>query len=94
MTGHLLDLHKIWTTTTDEQLAMLCRAYPGFCRYASLMEEASIAESQKSSRSSGGQPELPAAIKEQLKALLGTAAKLERVRRQCVIFLPFPVVFR
>jgi hypothetical protein len=25
MTGHLLDLQKIWTTTTDEQIAMLCR---------------------------------------------------------------------
>jgi hypothetical protein len=78
MTGHLLDIQKIWTTTTDDQLATLCREYPGFYRYASLMEEAAIAESQKSSRSYDGQPELPAAIKEQLTALLGTAAKLER----------------
>jgi len=78
MTGHLPDLQKVWTTTTDDQLATLCREYPGFYRYASLMEEAATAESQKSSRSYDCLPELPAAIKEQLTALLGTAAKLER----------------
>jgi hypothetical protein len=78
MTGHLVDLQKIWTSTTDEQLAMLCGEYPGFYQFAALMEEAAAAERRKSSRSYDDLPELPAAIKEQLVALLGTAAKLER----------------
>jgi hypothetical protein len=78
MTGHLVDLQKIWTSTTDEQLAMLCGEYPAFYQFAALMEEAAAAERQKSSRSYDDQPELPAAMKEQLAALLGTAAKLER----------------
>jgi hypothetical protein len=78
MTGHLVDLQKIWTSTTDEQLAMLCGEYPAFYQFAALMEEAAAAERQKSSRSYDDLPELPAAIKEQLAALLGTAARLER----------------
>jgi hypothetical protein len=78
MAGHLVDLQKIWTTTTDEQLAMLCGEYPGFHQFAMLMEEGAAAEVQKSGRSYDGLPELPTALKEQLAALLGTAAKLER----------------
>jgi hypothetical protein len=78
MTGHLVDLQKIWTSTTDEQLAMLCGEYPAFYQFAALMEEAAAAERQKSSRSYDNQPELSAAMKDQLAALLGTAAKLER----------------
>jgi len=78
MAGHLADLHKIWTTTTDEQLAILCSEYPGFHHFAALMEEGAAAEAQKPSRSDDGLPELPTALKAQLAALLGTAAKLER----------------
>ena len=78
MTGHLVDLQKIWTSTTDEQLVMLCAEYPSFHHFATLMEEATAAESQKSNRFYDGLPELPAVIKEQLAALLGTAARLKR----------------
>jgi hypothetical protein len=78
MTGHLPDLHWIWTSTTDDQLAMLCREYPGFYRYAALMEEAAEAERRKPARLYDDLPELPDALKEQLLALLGTAARLER----------------
>jgi hypothetical protein len=78
MAGHLPELHRIWTSTSDDQLAMLCREYPGFHRYASLMEEAAEAERRKPARAYDDLPELPDALKEQLLALLGTAAKLER----------------
>jgi hypothetical protein len=78
MAGHLPDLHRIWTSTTDDQLAMLCREYPGFHRYAALMEEAAEAERRKPARPYDDLPELPDALKEQLLALLSTAAKLER----------------
>ena len=78
MAGHLPDLHRIWTSTTDDQLAMLCREYPGFHRYTTLMEEAAEAERRKPARPYDDLPELPDALKEHLLALLGTAAKLER----------------
>jgi len=77
MTGHLPDLHRIWTSTADDQLAVLCREYPGFHRYAVLMEGAAEAERLKPARPHDDLPELPDALKEQLVALLGTAAKLE-----------------
>ena len=78
MVTHVADLGAIWNATTDEQLAALCREYPGFHTYAVLMEEAAEAERQKPARPYGGLPELPAALKQQLSSLLGTAAKLER----------------
>jgi hypothetical protein len=78
MAGHLPDLHRMWTATTDDQLVMLCREYPGFHRYAALMEEAAEAERRKPARPYDDLPELPDALKEQLLALLSTATKLER----------------
>jgi hypothetical protein len=78
MTGYLGDLQRIWTSTTDDQLVMLCREYPGFHRYAALMEEAAEAERRKPARPYDDLPELPDALKAPLLALLGTAAKLER----------------
>ena len=29
MVGHILDLQRLWSTTSDETLAFLCREYPG-----------------------------------------------------------------
>jgi hypothetical protein len=78
MTGYVVDLGKIWNTTTDEQLAALCREYPGFHTYAVLMEEAAAAERRKPARPYDDLPEFPDALKEQLSSLFGTAAKLER----------------
>lgn len=78
MAGYVVDLGTIWNATTDEQLAALCREYPGFHTYAELMEEAAEAERRKPARPYDGLPELPDALKEQLSSLLGTAAKLER----------------
>lgn len=78
MTGYVVDLGNIWNATSDEQLAALCHDYPGFHSYAVLMEEAAEAERQKPARPYDGLPELPAALKQQLSSLLGTAAKLER----------------
>ena len=78
MTGYVPDLGRIWNATSDEQLAALCRAYPGFHAYATLMEEAAEAERQKPVRAYDDLAELPDALKQQLSSLLGTAAKLER----------------
>jgi hypothetical protein len=78
MTAYVLDLGIIWNATTDEQLAALCREYPGFHSYAVLMEEAAEAERQKPARPYDDLPELPDTLKEHLTSLLSTAAKLER----------------
>lgn len=78
MVSYLPDLQKLWTSTTDEQLAMLCREYPGFYRYATLMEEAARIEAQKTTRPYDNLPELSDPLKRQLTELLGNAASLER----------------
>ena len=78
MIAHTTELQRIWTSTTDQQLAMLCREYPGFYRYASIMEEAAEAERRKPARSYDGVTELPDPLKRQLSLLLTGAAKLER----------------
>jgi hypothetical protein len=78
MAGHMPDLQRIWTSTSDDQLAALCREYPGFYRYAALMEDAATAERQKPTRPYDDLPELPDALKEHLSALLSTSAKIER----------------
>jgi hypothetical protein len=78
MTAYVVDLGKIWNSTTDDQLAALCREYPGFYTYATLMEEAATAERQKPARPYDDLPALPEALKQQLSLLLSSAAKLER----------------
>jgi hypothetical protein len=78
MAGYVVDLGKIWNTTTDDQLATLCRDYPGFHSYAILMEEAAEAERQKPVRSYDGLPELPETLKKHLSSLLSIATQLER----------------
>jgi len=78
MTAYVVDLGKIWNATTDDQLAALCDAYPGFHAYAVLMEEAAEAERRKPARPYDDLSALPDALKEQLSSLLSTAARLER----------------
>lgn len=84
MAGHLPDLQRIWVGTNDRQLAILCQDYPGFYRYASLMEEAAEAERANPRRTYLKMPELNDSLKKQLSALLTVAATLER-RYQSVI---------
>src|ERR1700752_5173443 len=47
MMGYVPDLHKIWVGTSDDQLIALSNEFPGFYRYALIMEEASEAERNK-----------------------------------------------
>ena len=78
MVGHLPDLRRIWVGTSDHQLATLCNDFPGFSRYASLMEEAADAERRKASRPYDDVSELHDSLKDAMAALLVTAATLER----------------
>ena len=78
MMGHVPDLHKIWVSTSNQQLMTLSREFPGFYRYARIMEEASEAERKKGSRPYDGMAEFSEQHKQMGEQLLTTAATLER----------------
>ncbi|MGE4336931.1 MAG: transposase [Pigmentiphaga sp.] len=78
MMGYVPDLHKIWVGTSDQQLMALSHEFPGFYRYAILMEEASEAERNKVSRPYDGMAEFSEEHKQRVAQLLVTAATLER----------------
>lgn len=78
MIGHILDLHRLWSTASDESLVALCRQYPGLHRYGMLMEAAAEAESKKATTSYGHLPELPDSVKPTVVCLLTDGATLER----------------
>jgi vacuolar-type H+-ATPase subunit I/STV1 len=78
MMGYVPDLHKIWVGTSDQQLIALSREFPGFYRYALIMEETSEAERNKASRPYDGMAEFSEEHKQRAAQLLTTAATLER----------------
>jgi len=77
MMGYVPDLHKIWVGTSDDQLIALSNEFPGFYRYALIMEEASEAERNKVSRPYDGMPQFSDQYKQLGTQLLTTAATLE-----------------
>ncbi len=78
MMGYVPDLHRIWGGTSDQQLVALSREFPGFYRYAHIMEEASEAERNKASRPYDDMAEFSEHHKQIGTQLLITAATLER----------------
>ena len=78
MMGYGPDLHRIWVGTSDDQLIALSNEFPGFYRYALIMEEASEAERNKASRSYDRMAEFSEHHKQLASQLLTTAATLER----------------
>ena len=78
MMGYVPDLHQIWIGTTDHQLMALSHEFPGFYRYALIMEEAFEAERQKGSRPYDGLAPLSEPHQQRAAHLLATAATLER----------------
>ena len=78
MMGYVPDLHKIWVGTSDDQLIALSNEFPGFYRYALIMEEASEAERNKASRPYDGMAQCSEQHKQLGDQLLTTAATLER----------------
>jgi hypothetical protein len=79
MIGYMSGLQRLWTSTTDEELAALCRDYPGFARYATLMEEVSEAMRTGVGVPAGIKqlPPLPDHLKRALEKLLTDGAALE-----------------
>jgi hypothetical protein len=78
MMGYVPDLHKIWVGTSDDQLMALSNEFPGFYRYALIMEEASEAERNKTTRPYDGMAQFSEQHKQLGAQLLATAATLER----------------
>jgi hypothetical protein len=81
MIGHMQDLHSIYTTASDRTLRDLCRRFPGFERYARLMEE--VSEQNQAMVAAGTHPygdlpELPEPLKASLIHVMRGAAELER----------------
>src|SRR5260370_23095964 len=86
--GYVPDLHKIWVGTSDQQLMALSNEFPGFYRYALIMEEASEAERNKASLPYDGMAGFSEEHKQRAAQLLVTAANLERgYARQASILL-------
>lgn len=78
MMGYVPDLHKLWVGTSDDQLIALSNEFPGFYRYALIMEEGFEAERNKASRPYDGMAEFSEQHKQLADQLLTTAATLER----------------
>ena len=76
--GYVPDLHKIWVGTSDQQLMAMSNEFPGFYRYALIMEEASEAERNKASRPYDGMAGFFEEHKQRAAQLLVTATNLER----------------
>ena len=81
MLGHMQDLHGIYNTASDRTLHDLCRRFPGFKRYARLMEE--VSERNQAMVAAGTHPhadlpELPEPLKASLVQVMRAAADLER----------------
>ena len=84
MFGYAASLHRLWTSATDDELVALSRKYPGFVRYATLMEDLS-----ETMRTGVGVPAhikemapLPEALKQALIKLMSAGAELERGLQQ------------
>ena len=81
MIGHMQDLHMIYNTASDRTLRDLCRRFPGFERYARLMEgvsEQNQAMVVSGTHPYGDLPELPEPLKASLLHVMRAAADLER----------------
>lgn len=81
MIGHMQDLQMIYNITSDRTLRDLCRRFPGFERYARLMEEVSEQNQVMAAAGThafGDLAELPEPLKASLVHVMGAAVTLER----------------
>ncbi|MCR5860122.1 MULTISPECIES: hypothetical protein [Hyphomicrobiales] len=87
MLGYMQGLQQIYDTASDKVLSNLCQRYPGFYRYADMME--SMSERNQQMIEAGTHPyrdlpELPEKLKRSLAALMASAADLERAFQSAV----------
>jgi hypothetical protein len=84
MVAYLPDLQQIWEGASDAQLQLLCEEFPGFYRYASMMESAAEVDRAKASRPYDDFPELPEPLKSSMRVVLTEAATLERAYQSII----------
>ncbi len=87
MLGYMQGLQQIYDTASDKALADLCQSYPGFYRYATLMEDMSAKNQQMVEAGTHPYrelPELPEKLKRSLTTLMSSAADLERAFQAAV----------
>jgi hypothetical protein len=80
MIGHMQDLHQIYNSASDRTLRDLCRRFPGFERYARLMEKVSEQDQAMAAAGThpyGDLPELPEPLKASLLHVMRAAGELE-----------------
>ena len=77
MIGHILKLHQILCSATDQQLLSLSNDFPAFHRYAAIMKEEFEKERSKNSHLYDGMQEFSELHKKLLKEILTTAAAIE-----------------
>jgi hypothetical protein len=84
MMGYMADLQRLWTSTTDDELAVLCDDFPGFLRYATVMENLSKALRSGADVPAHIQQLSPFAepLKRAIETLLSDGATLEREFQQ------------
>jgi|AntDeeMinimDraft_5_1070356.scaffolds.fasta_scaffold12702_3 hypothetical protein len=81
MFGHLPALQRIYDTLSDRALLGLARRYPGFARFARLMEDFSEHNRAMTAAGTHPYPDLPALqgpLKDSLERLLRAGVELER----------------
>jgi hypothetical protein len=81
MIGHMQDLQEVYSVASDRTLLELCNRFPGFERYARIMED--VSENNRAMTASGSHPhgnvpELSEPLKAKLVHVLRLAADLER----------------
>lgn len=82
MLGHMHDLQRLYETVPDHVLLDLCRRFPGFERYALLLEEVSEKNGVMIAAGThpyGELPELPESLKSSLIHLMRGGVELERL---------------
>jgi hypothetical protein len=92
--GYVPDLHKIWVGTSDQQLMALSNEFPGFYRYAPIMEEASEAERNKASRPYDGMAGFSEEHKQRAAQLLVTVVAILWGQKASVFAFTLAVLLR
>ena len=84
MMGYMADLQRLWNSVTDDELVVLCDDFPGFSRYATLVENLSEALRSGAGVPTHVQQLSPFAepLKRAIEALLSDGATLEREFQQ------------
>lgn len=85
MMAYLPELHVLWTNTTDEELVDLFSLFPHFEYYCQVVEELSVEEQAKKSRSYDGLEKFSDKQQEVMRTLLIDSTHIEK------IFLDFKV---